>query len=132
MSKTKRTLRSDTLKCALRNYFVIPVVKQYNIIAIRCLWDCEQEDRLKAELNIWAKRKELYEVLNKLDHIVAYFSCLTALTAKKTRQRKRKLVEKQLESDDSYEDFDDDDRIIPGKLKMEFYELCLHFIVYVC
>ena len=82
MSKAKRTLRSDTLKCALKNFFVIPVVKQYHVIAIRCLWDCEKEDRLKAELNIYSKRKELYEILNKLDDIVAYFSCLTALTAK--------------------------------------------------
>jgi len=45
MAKPQRTLRSETIKRALKNHFVVPIADRYLVLAFRCLWECEKDER---------------------------------------------------------------------------------------
>ena len=81
------TLRSPVLRNALKAYVVPPFLKNYNIVALRALWD---KERMPV---IWKKRREMEIILLANDNIVAFFSCITALQEKSTGKRKHALEE---------------------------------------
>ena len=65
----------------LRWLFIVPTFsKRYYIIAFRALWDVKDNgDKIKAELNIWEKQKELDQIVLKNTNTMAVFSCMTAM-----------------------------------------------------
>ena len=95
MFKPRRTLRSGTIKAALKS-FVVPVfANTYHICAIRALWEVNDEDIHVARLNIWKKREELQDVVKQHNAVAGFFSCITAMTASKQKACKRKRQAKQ-------------------------------------
>ena len=102
---------------------MVPIAERHFVLAFRCMWKCEKDDHVKAELNIHEKRIEMHKVVNSFSEVVLYFSCLT-LTSKnyryEVRKRKRQIQVRngediQLTSDDFEED-NDEDRVFPGML----------------
>lgn len=55
----RRTLRNETLKTALKNFLVPCIAEKYHVSSMRALWDVNVDDMQVAELNIWAKRKQV-------------------------------------------------------------------------
>ena len=45
MVKARRTIRSNTLRSALRNFIIPSIAAKYNVFALRCLWDVTDNDR---------------------------------------------------------------------------------------
>ena len=110
--KPNRQLRSKVLKRALKCYIIPPFLQSYEVVGIRALLKNETD-------NIWEKRRILEAILNNDKHVVAFFSCITALEGKK-KQRKRKFVHKdpdESEEDEEVEAAEDDVEelsILPG------------------
>lgn len=118
MVKIQRTLRSETLKSALKNFIVKPIVKNYFVISLRCLWDVDPKDVGKASFNILSKRDQIQKYLNESEAVVLYFSCLCAMESsylrKKIASRKKKLQSHEEESESDEDDYLDD-VLIPGE-----------------
>ena len=84
--RPRNTVKSETLKNALRNFIVKPISEKYHVISTRCLWDVVQEDRRLAELKIYSKKDAVHHILDKFEEVVFYASCLTAMTSSNYRQ----------------------------------------------
>ena len=118
----QRTLRNETLRNALKNFIVPIFSKRYYIIAFRALWDVKDNgDKIKAELNIWEKQKELDQIVLKNKNTMAVFSCMTAMQSsflkRKMLDRKRRINDdRRVSGSDTDNDYDgyEDDGIIPG------------------
>ena len=119
----RRTIRSDTIKNALKNFVVPLVADKFFVISLRCLWDVFEEDLDKANYNLVSKQEEIEKILNSTDEIVLYFSCLCAMKSSDMRhkfaKRKRQQEERRQDgsdSDEDYQSYNTDARqtIIPG------------------
>ncbi len=113
----QRTIRSKTLKDALSNFVVTPIVEYCHIISIRCVWDVDEMDLPEASFNIIKKKEELESKLNEFDEIVLYFSCLCAMES--SLLRKELIRENPENSDDDYKD----ECLIPGECHSEYLYL---------
>ncbi|XP_066928609.1 uncharacterized protein [Clytia hemisphaerica] len=111
----QRTLRDGTVRNGLRN-FLIPIFKdRFYIVSIRCLWDVVEKDLGVAAYNIDTKRLELENIVDSFENVVAYFSCTCAMESNNLREelkKKRDVV--GYENDNEFEDYDEDDSLIPG------------------
>ena len=117
--KPKRTVRSSTLKAALKNFLVPCVSNNYRVCSLRSLWEVNEEDNQIAELNIWAKRRQIEDILNGFEDVVMYFSCLTAMESAEMR-RKLKARKRRINSDNKIStDLKNKNLLIPGKI--DFY-----------
>lgn len=122
--KPRRSIRNETLKDAFKNFVVPVVANNYNVIALRALWDVHKDDMEVASLNIWSKRKKLEDLLCSNKHVAGFFSCITAMQISHLRlelhKKKRTLArsEPQLDSDDEADDYLGEDGSIPG---MQFF-----------
>ena len=67
--KGQNSLRSNVLKRALKSYIIPPVLKKYQVIALRALWDDDQPD----ENRIWFRRKTMEDVLSRSEHVGFFF-----------------------------------------------------------
>ncbi|XP_066932599.1 uncharacterized protein [Clytia hemisphaerica] len=104
----QRTIRSKTLKDALSNFVVTPIIKYCHIISLRCVWDVNEEDLPEASFNIMKKKEEIEAKINEFEDIVMYFSCLCAMES--TVLRKELIREDPENSGDDYKD----ECLIPG------------------
>ena len=126
--KPRRTIRSSTIKSALKNFLVPCIASSYRVFSLRALWEVNAEDNHIAELNIWSKRKQIEVILNHFEDVVAYFSCLTALESaevrRKLRARKRRIDADHnvsgSDTDNEYDTYEDDGTLIPGKENFNF------------
>ena len=115
MAKPRQTVRSNTIRSCLEATIVPVFASKYKILAVRTLWEVCQADSRIAELNIWSKRQQLEELLQRESEVAAFFSCITALT-------KRKVGKKRKRKDDASSDVEsdeelglDDTTVIPGR-----------------
>ena len=76
-------IRSAILKNALKAYVVQPIIRFYNIIAVRCLWSEEESDK-----TTWVKRRLIELLLDKEPRVIVHVSCITALVKKNSSKRK--------------------------------------------
>ena len=81
----RRELREKTLERALKTYIVPPFCRKYQVIALRALWNMESSE----ENVIWGKRIAMENILDGNLHVVAFFSCITAMQSKGNKKRKR-------------------------------------------
>ena len=122
-AKLRRCLRNETLKNAFKSFFVPHISDKYHVLAFRCLWDVNEEDLTAARLNIFAKRKQLEEIVNSLPTIVLYVSCLCAMDSaylrRKEFEKKQQISSNNAiegsDTDNDYESYSQDKLIIPGK-----------------
>ena len=109
MSRPQGQLRSKVIKNALKAFIVPALTLKFQVCAVRALWD--------DKINIWSKRRQLEEILNKDTRVVAFFSCITALEVAK---KKAKKAYRQRESDpftsteEEESDAEVDDAVKPG------------------
>ena len=125
--QVRRTIRNETIKNALKNFFIPTISEKYLVIPIRCLWDVVEEDLNIASFNICNKRQELEEIVNSFEEVVLYFSCTCAMESSAIRKKllKRKQSssqDKDNETSDSDNDFNsyqdgENSTIIPGNCK---------------
>ena len=120
--KPRRALRNETLKSALKNFVVPCLSNRYNICAFRALWEVKKDDQVMAEMNIWFKRNEINEMIEKMDDCVAFFTCLTALDSgdmrRKLKEKKRRIsADLRVSGSDTDNDYNsyEENGIIPGK-----------------
>jgi hypothetical protein len=65
----RNTLKDSGLKRALKAYIVPPLIKKYQVVSIRALFNSK---------TLWGKRIQLENILKDNDKIVAFFSSVTA------------------------------------------------------
>ena len=109
--KPNRQLRSKVLKKALSCYIIPPFLQNYEVVGVRALLKNEND-------NVWEKRRILEATLNNDEHVVAFFSCITAIEGKK-KPKKRKIIHRdpnESEEEENEEEASDNDElsIIPG------------------
>jgi len=116
-TKPKRTLRSETLKSALQNFLVSSIIERHEICCYRTLWDVRTEDLPKAELEIWAKRQQIDNIIKSFKVVKLFFSCMTALECSSIRKHVKNRHDKSADKNNSDEcdDFEDTNKYIPGK-----------------
>ena len=102
----QRSLRSEVLKNALKSFIIPPLLSKYQTIAVRALIDSDT-----AKKYIWGKRRELEKILQQNKHVVAFFSCVTALQQKK-KEKKRRYSQDESTSDE--EENEESKENIPG------------------
>ena len=115
--KPEDTLRCKPLREGLKRYIVPQVVAKYNIVSLRAVWTLE---RLAVDASIWEKRRELEVILLAQDEIVAFFSCITALSQRKP-PKKRKRKEENDSSEESEEEDNESKIPLPG---LSFWIVC--------
>ena len=84
MYQPKRELRSKVMKEALKAYIISPVAAKYHVCAVRLLWPQRYDIT-----DMWEKRKEADELINRMDKVVTFISCVTAV-APSGAHKKRK------------------------------------------
>ena len=79
----RREIKSRTIKNALKNIFVPAVIKDYNILSLRSLWETNEDDIVMAQQLIAAKRLQVDAILFSVPEVHGFVSCLTAMTYSK-------------------------------------------------
>lgn len=79
----RREIKSRTIKNALKNIFVPAVIKDYNILSLRSLWETDEDDIVMAQQLISAKRMQVDAILFSIPEVHGFVSCLTAMTYSK-------------------------------------------------
>ena len=99
----------------MKAYIVPPFCKSYQICAVRAFW--QKRD------SIWGKRRQLEEILNDDERVVAFFSCITA-KQQDQRGKKRKRNEES-----PRDPFDSNENIVEEIEEMRMsVRLCLQMI----
>ena len=80
-----KELRSNLIRNTLKSFVVSPLVKKFQVCAVRTI--CI--DTLSKE-NIWLQRRKMEKVLKDNEHIVCFFSCITAMVEKKKNKPRRR------------------------------------------
>ena len=86
MFKAAKELRSNLIRNSLKLFVVSPLIKKFQVCAVRaiCIGNLSKE-------NIWLQRRKTEKVLEDNEHIVCFFSCITAMVEKKnTKPRRRR------------------------------------------
>ena len=76
--KAAKELRSRLIRNSLKSLVVSPLIKKLQVCAVRaiCIGNLSKE-------NIWLQRRKMEKVLEDNEHIVCFFSCITAMMEKK-------------------------------------------------
>ena len=127
----RSTLRNETLKDALENFIVPPVINKFKVSYLRTLWDVTDGDVNISGLNIWSKREQISKIITSFQAVRLFFSCLTAMESAKYREeylkRKRQISNNRTidgsDTDNDYDTFTDSSRLIPGKNHVFHYSL---------
>ena len=111
MSRPHQRLNSNIIKNALKAYIVPPFCKSYQICAVRAFW--QNRD------SIWGTRRQLEEILNDDERVVAFFSCITAKQQDQRGNKRKRNEESQwdpFDSNDNSEEEEEErlDSITPG------------------
>ena len=75
-----------------------PVVKSYNIVAIRAVWHTNDDDRQLTRLQICPKRTQLELILQEDPNIVLFISAITSLEKQKPKRKKTVVVSNDTEN----------------------------------
>ena len=115
MAKPRQTDRSNTIRSCLEATIVPVFVSKHRILAIRALWEVCGVDTRIAELNIWNKRQQLEDLLLRESEVVAFFSCITALTKRKVGKKRKRKDDESSDAESDGELELNDTTVIPGK-----------------
>ena len=85
----KRQLTSTVLKQTLKAFVVPPVVKSYNVVAIRAVWHTIDDDRRLTHLQIAAKKKQLEMILETEEKVMLFVSAITGLEKERPKTKKQ-------------------------------------------
>ena len=91
-------LTSVVLRQALKDFVVPPVVKSYNIVAIRAVWHTYDYDRQLTHMQVCPKRTQLELILQEDPNIVLFISAITGLKKQKPRRKKTFVVSNDTEN----------------------------------
>ena len=85
MFKAAKELRSNLIRNSLKSFVVSPLIKKFQVCAVRaiCIGNLSKE-------NIWLERRKMEKVLEDNEHIVCFFSCITAMVEKKNTKARRR------------------------------------------
>ena len=95
-------LRSEVIKRSLRSFIVPSIIRKYQVVAVRALWNSAE----RADDLIWGKRRELENLLLDNDKVAAFFSCITSMMQPKPKKRKRGYEEESGSEEDEEETLD--------------------------
>ena len=73
----RREIKSRTIKNALKNIFVPAVIKDYNILSLRSLWETDEGDIVMAQQLIAAKRMQVDAILFSVPEVHGFVSAMT-------------------------------------------------------
>ena len=99
MFKVAKELRSNLIRNSLKSFVVSPLIKKFQVCAVRaiCIGNLSKE-------NIWLQRRKMEKVLDDNEHIVCFFSCITAMVEKKnTKARRRRRDDSGSSEEDAEE-----------------------------
>ena len=85
MFKAAKKLCSSLIKNSLKSFAISPLIKKFQVCAVRTI--CI---RNLSKGNIWLQRRKMEKVLEDNDHIVFFFSCITAMVEKKNTNARRR------------------------------------------
>ncbi|XP_057293352.1 uncharacterized protein LOC130621979 [Hydractinia symbiolongicarpus] len=94
-----RQLRSEVLKRALKACIVQPVIRKYQVVAVRAMWGSDVDAR---EV-IWGKRMQMENILLSNEQVSCFFSCITYMARPRKRKSMRNEGEEEEEADSSSE-----------------------------
>ena len=98
----RRSLKNTTLKNALKANVVSVIIKRYQAIAVRALWETTDDPHRRAELLVCAKRAQLQSLILNIEEVVGCISCVTALTLFTDQE---KVERKKREGDKTFSQF---------------------------
>ena len=78
--KSKKEIRSNVLKSALKSFVIDHVTNKYEVAAVRCI--LQQKDGQE----LWMTRKKTEAALGRDKNVVAYISCLTAIEIERKKE----------------------------------------------
>jgi len=78
--KTKKEIRSNVLKSALKSFVIDHVTNKYEVAAVRIILQKKDGQEL------WLTRRKAEAVLCRDKNVVAFISCLTAIEVKKKKE----------------------------------------------
>ena len=86
MFKAAKELRSSLIRNSLKSFVVAPLIKKFEVCAVRaiCIGTVNKE-------NIRLQRRKMEKLWEDNEHIVCFFSCITAMVEnKKAKAGKRR------------------------------------------
>ena len=89
---------SFMLRQALKAFVVPPVVKSYNIVAVRAVWHTNDDDQQLTHMQICPKRTQLELILQEDPNIALYISAITGLKKQKLNRKKTVAVSNDSEN----------------------------------
>ena len=98
MPRLRTYLKSLPIKRAINAWIVPAVIKKYHVLALRALWNSESD----AETYIWGKRREMELLMENMEPVACFFSCITMMPYRAKKRKRRS-------NDDGDGDDDDDD-----------------------
>ena len=77
MFKAVKELRSSLIRNSLKSFVVSALIRKFEVSAVRaiCAGTLSKE-------NIWLQRRKMEKLLEDNEHIVCFFSCITAMVEK--------------------------------------------------
>ena len=98
MFKAAKELRSSLIRNSLKSFVVAPLIRKFQVCAVRaiCVGTLNKE-------NIWLQRRKMEKLLEDNEHIVCFFSCITAMVENK----KAKAGKRRNDSGSSEEDMEE-------------------------
>ena len=85
MFKAAKELRSNHIRNSLNSFVVAPLIRKFQVCAVRaiCIGTLSKE-------NIWLQKRKIENLLEENEHIVCFFSRITAMVEnEKAKARKR-------------------------------------------
>ena len=78
MFKAAKELRSSLIRNSLKSFVVSPLIRKFQVCAVRtiCIGILSKE-------NMWLQRRKMEKLLEDNEHIVCFFSCITAMVENK-------------------------------------------------
>ena len=84
MFKTAKELRSSLIRNSLKSFVVSTLIRKFQVCAVRpiCIGNLCKE-------NVWVQRRKMEKFLEDNEHIVCFFSCITAMVEHKKAKARR-------------------------------------------
>lgn len=109
LTAPRRQLTSVMLRQSLKAFIVPPVLKSYEVVAIRAVWHTDDDDRRETELHISPKRRQIELLLQEDNRVMLYVSAITGLEKEKPHVKKTDAADG--EDDNEGNDEENNDRL---------------------
>ena len=84
MFKAVKELRSSLIRNSLKSFVVSPLIRKFQRCAVRaiCIGTLSKENK-------WFQRRKMEKLLEDNEHIVCFFSCITAMVEKQESESRK-------------------------------------------